>query len=63
MYMSDGVIEETIVLDHPGRCLLVDSKDWHAMHFSGRAVLLVMSSNPYDRSEYIDTAYERAAHD
>lgn len=63
MYMNDGVIEETILLDHPGQCLLVEPKDWHTMRFSGRAVLLVMSSHPYDRSEYIDTPYERTAYD
>lgn len=58
MYMNDGVTEETIVLNHPSQCLLVDSKDWHTMTFGENAVLLVMSSNPYDRSEYIDTPYE-----
>lgn len=63
MYMNDGVTEETIVLDHPGQCLLVEPKDWHTMRFSCGAVLLVMSSHPYDRSEYIDTPYELTAHD
>lgn len=64
MYMNDGVTEETIVLNHPSQCLLVEPKDWHTMTFSENAVLLVMSSHPYDRSEYIDTPYEqRALHD
>ena len=63
MYMNDGITEETIVLDHPSQCLLVEPKDWHTMSFSESAVLLVMSSHRYDRSEYIDTPYERAAHD
>ena len=63
MYMNDGITEETIVLDHPSLCLLVEPKDWHTMTFKGSAVLLVMSSHRYDRSEYIDTPYERAAHD
>lgn len=58
MYMNDGVIEETIVLSHPSQCLLVEPKDWHTMTFGENAVLLVMSSHPYDRSEYIDTPYE-----
>jgi len=59
MYMNDGVTEETIVLDHPSQCLLVEPKDWHTMTFSDKSVLLVMSSHRYDRSEYIDTPYER----
>ena len=63
LYMNDGITEETIVLDHPSQCLLVEPKDWHTMTFNESAVLLVMSSHRYDRSEYIDTPYERAAHD
>ena len=63
MYMNDGVSQETIVLNHPSQCLLVEPKDWHTMSFGDNAVLLVMSSHPYDRSEYIDTPYERASHD
>ena len=63
MYMNDGVTEETILLGHPGQCLLVEPKDWHTMTFSNGAVLLVMASHSYDRREYIDTPHERPAHD
>lgn len=64
MYMNDGVTEETIELNHPSQCLLVEPKDWHTMRFDENAVLLVMSSHLYDRREYIDTPYElRASHD
>jgi dTDP-4-dehydrorhamnose 3,5-epimerase-like enzyme len=63
MYMNDGITEETIVLDHPSKCLLVETKDWHTMTFDESAVLLVMSSHRYDRSEYIDTPYERPTQD
>lgn len=58
IYMNDGVTAETIDLTHPGQCLLVEPKDWHTMTFGSGSVLLVMSSHPYDRSEYIDTRYE-----
>jgi dTDP-4-dehydrorhamnose 3,5-epimerase-like enzyme len=58
IYMNDGVREDSIQLDHPSQCLLVEPKDWHTMKFDRNAVLLVMSSHPYDRSEYIDTPYE-----
>lgn len=58
IYMNDGVTCETIELTHPGQCLLVEPKDWHTMTFGPGAVLLVMSSHPYNRSEYIDTPYE-----
>jgi mannose-6-phosphate isomerase-like protein (cupin superfamily) len=58
IYMNDGVTSETVVLDKPGKCLLVEPKDWHTMTFGPGSVLLVMSSHHYDRSEYIDTPYE-----
>jgi hypothetical protein len=58
VYMNDGRAIETIELDNPATCLLVEAKDWHTMTFGPGSVLLVMSSHPYDRSEYIDTPYE-----
>lgn len=58
IYMNDGVISDNIVLDSPSRCLLVEPKDWHTMTFGPGSVLLIMSSHPYDRSEYIDTKYD-----
>ncbi len=57
IYMNDGVGEVRVELMHPGQCLLVEPKDWHTMTFTDGAVLLVMSSHPYDRSEYIDEPY------
>ena len=58
IYMNDGVTTNTIDLDHPSKCLLVEPAYWHTMTFDTGAVLLVMSSHLYDRSEYIDTPYE-----
>ena len=58
IYMNDGVTVDTVELDHPGQCLLVEPKDWHTMTFGPGSVLLVMASHPYDRREYIDTPYE-----
>jgi len=63
VYMNDGVSEENIELNHPSKCLLVEPKDWHTMNFGQNAVLLVMSSHPYDRSEYIDTPHETTLND
>jgi mannose-6-phosphate isomerase-like protein (cupin superfamily) len=57
IYMNDGVASDNVVLQRPGQCLLVEPKDWHTMTFGPGAVLLVMSSHPYDRSEYIDVPY------
>lgn len=57
IYMNDGVINETIVLDSPNLCLLVEPKDWHTMTFGPGSTLLVIASAPYDRSDYIDEKY------
>jgi hypothetical protein len=58
IYMNDGVTIDIVNLDLPSKCLLVEPKDWHTMTFGDGAVLLVMSSHPYDRSDYIDTSYD-----
>lgn len=58
IFMNDGITSDTIELTHPSQCLLVEPKDWHTMTFGPGSVLLVMSSCPYDRNEYIDTPYE-----
>lgn len=63
VYMNDGVTEETIILNHPSQCLIVEPKDWHTMSFKNGSVLLVMSSHAYDRNEYIDTPYEAISRD
>ena len=58
IYMNDGITADTVDLDHPSKCLLVEPKHWHTMTFGPGSVLLVMASHPYDRNEYIDTPYE-----
>ena len=58
IHMNDDITEEDVVLNRPDQCLLVEPKDWHTMTFGPGSVLLVMSSHPYDRNEYIDTPYE-----
>ena len=58
IFMNDGIRSDTVELNHPSQCLLVEPKDWHTMTFGPGSVLLVMSSHTYDRSEYIDTPYE-----
>ncbi len=57
IFMNDGRAQDNIILDSPGKCLLVEPKDWHTMTFGDGAVLLVMASLPYDRAEYIDEKY------
>lgn len=58
IYLNDGVTDETIILNNPSECLLVEPKDWHTMNFGENSVLLVMSSHSYDKNEYINTPYQ-----
>lgn len=62
-YINDGVFEETVYLNHPSKCLLVEPKDWHTMTFSENAILLVLSSHSYDIDDYIDAPYEHESND
>jgi hypothetical protein len=55
---NDGEKKEDFVLDHPSKCLVLDTKDWHTMHtFSKDAVLLVLASTPFDPADYIYEEY------
>jgi quercetin dioxygenase-like cupin family protein len=55
--MDDGKHRETVALDRPGRCLLVEPEDWHTMTFGPGAILLVLASEPYDKSDYVAEPY------
>ena len=63
VYLNNGITSETVELNHPSQCLLVEPRDWHTMTLGAGAVLLVMASHPYDRTEYIDTPYEQTQKD
>ena len=55
---NDGKKKEDFLLDHPSKCLILETKDWHTMHhFSPDAVLLVLASTPFDPSDYIYEEY------
>lgn len=54
----DGEKEEDFLLDHPEKCLILGTRDWHTMHtFSEDAILLVLASEYFDRDDYIFTKY------
>lgn len=55
--MDNGDRRETVVLDAPHKCLIVEPEDWHTMQFGPGAILLVMASHPYKRSDYIEAPY------
>jgi len=56
---NDGEKQEDFLLDHPGKCLILETKDWHTMHhFTPDAVLLVLASTTFDAADYIYEAYK-----
>lgn len=58
VYSTDGIIEEHFLLNSPSTCLILEPKDWHVMdEFTEDAILLVLSNQNYDRSDYIDEPY------
>lgn len=58
IYVNNGEKEETILLDEPSKCLIVQPEDWHTMDkFSKGSTLLVFASEYYDVNDYIDGKY------
>lgn len=52
--LDDGHQREEVVLDRPGRGLVVDPMIWHEMsNFSADCVMLVFASEVYDEADYI----------
>ena len=58
VYVDNGESKETILLDSPSKCLILDPKDWHTMdRFTLGSTLLVFSSEFYDKDDYINEGY------
>lgn len=56
--IDNGTEKSSVILDSPAKCLILHSSDWHTMDsFSSGAVLLVLASEYYDASDYIDEPY------
>ena len=58
VFIDNGEKKETILLDSPSKCLILEPKDWHTMDkFSKGSTLLVLASEYYDKDDYIDEGY------
>ncbi len=56
---NDGKKKEAFLLDHPSKCLILETNDWHTMHhFTPDAVLLVFASTHFDADDYIYEEYK-----
>lgn len=57
--VNDGYNEETFLLNAPAKSLFIDKMVWKEMFdFSCDCILLVLSSEKYDSTEYIRTLNE-----
>ncbi|WP_207506305.1 sugar 3,4-ketoisomerase [Telluribacter humicola] len=58
VYVNNGQEESNYLLDTPSTCLILEPQDWHTMEaFSQEAILLVLSNQYYDKSDYIYEPY------
>lgn len=56
---NNGNKKEVFRLDHPSKCLILETQDWHTMHdFTPDAVLLVLASTKFDPDDYIYEEYK-----
>ena len=56
---NNGVQQSEFRLDHPSKCLFIESEDWHKMHdFTPNAILMVFASEFYDFDDYIFEPYQ-----
>lgn len=51
--------DSEFLLSTPESCLLLEPEDWHQMHFSPGAVLLVLASEKYDPDDYFYEPYRK----
>lgn len=58
VHVNNGQTLVGFELSRPDLGLIIEPEDWHTMDgFSTGAVLLVLASHPYERSDYIDEPY------
>lgn len=63
VYVHDGEEDNHFFLENPATCLILEPRDWHTMEdFSEDAILLVLSNEYYDLSDYIDAPYPEILH-
>lgn len=53
IHIKNTTEEKDIILSSPNQCLILEPEDWHTMEFSKTAILLVLSSEHYNKDDYI----------
>ncbi len=56
---NNGIKKEDFILNHPAKCLILETNDWHTMHsFTKDAILMVLASEYFDPADYIYNEYK-----
>jgi len=59
IFSSDGKTNQVYHLDKPSKCVLLEPSDWHKMYdFSEDAILMVLASEKFNKSDYIFESYD-----
>jgi len=59
IFSSDGETNQVYHLDKPSKCVLLEPSDWHKMYdFSEDAILMVLASEKFNKSDYIFESYD-----
>ena len=60
IFINNGSVQSTVMLDSPDKVLILEPADWHSMDkFTPDCVLLVLSSEYFDKADYIEEEYPR----
>ena len=60
IYNNNNIKEETFELNHPSKCLILNSEDWHTMYdFTKDAILMVFASECFEEADYIFEPYNK----
>jgi hypothetical protein len=58
IFVHDGVEPKTYILDSPTQCLVLEPSDWREFKiFDKNAIILVISTELYDKDDYIYEKY------
>ena len=58
VFVDNGKEKKVFKLNKNNKCLILEPEDWHYMEkFTKKAILLVLSSNYYDKEDYITEGY------
>lgn len=61
VYIEKPDKRETVILDQPNKCLILNPEDWHTIDSKSEGtIVLVLASEFYDKDDYI---IERYIHD